>query len=282
MAEVLVPPCMCGLDVRRTIHVYDAPPDGEVRFEATASGYRRELQRCDVDGHVVSAHAMVLESLYAGDYVNATYGADGMRQTFERILALPPERSDNAGRVARIVEHARSHVVTARPRALDVGSGTGVFPHRLHQEGWEVVALDPDERACSHLRDVAGIDAIHADFLTAAPEVLGRHDVVTFNKVLEHVVDPVSMLARAVALLDDGGFVYAELPDAEAAAAEGYGREEFFVDHHHVFTMASSALLASAAGFVVDRMERLREPSGKWTIRMFLVAGHRGPAQDER
>ena len=143
----------------------------------------------------------------------------------------------------------------------------------MQAAGWKVTASDPDERAVRHLRETAGVDALHADFLTAGPATLATHDVVTFNKVLEHVPDPVAMLGGAHAVLNRGGFVYVEVPDAEGAAndPEGFGREEFFVDHHHVFSPASARLLAAAAGFAVLDLEQLQEPSTKYTLRLFLA-----------
>ena len=94
--------------------------------------------------------------------------------------------------------------------------------------------------------------------------------MVTLNKVLEHVVDPVAMLRHAHDFLEPGGFVYVELPDGEEARSEGPGREEFFIDHHHVFSMESMRVLADRAGFRCDHVERLREPSSKFTLRAFL------------
>jgi hypothetical protein len=94
---------------------------------------------------------------------------------------------------------------------------------------------------------------------------------VTFNKVLEHVEDPVALLAKAAELLEPQGFVYAEVPDGEAAAVEGPGREEFFIEHHHVFSPASLALTAARAGLSALAIERLREPSTKFTLRAFLA-----------
>jgi hypothetical protein len=119
-----------------------------------------------------------------------------------------------------------------------------------------------------------------------ASQGLGRFDVVTFNKVLEHVTDPVSMLARSAQHLCEDGFVYIELPDGEAALAEGPQRQEFFIDHWHVFSAASLALLATRAGFRLQALERLHEPSGKYTLRAFLVrapaAAGRPPMDAER
>src|SRR5208337_3730243 len=100
-----------------------------------------------------------------------------------------------------------------------------------------------------------------------------RFDVVSFNKVLEHVEAPVAMLRRAADLLHRHGFVYVEVPDGDAAAGEGPGREEFFIEHHHVFSPGSLALVAARAGFGPIAIERLREPSGKFTLRAFLVPG---------
>ena len=99
----------------------------------------------------------------------------------------------------------------------------------------------------------------------------GKYDSISFNKVLEHVKAPAAMLSRAAEFLKPGGFVYVEVPDGECAASdtEGFGREEFFIEHHHVFSAASAALLISRAGFNLISIERLREPSGKYTLRLF-------------
>jgi hypothetical protein len=100
---------------------------------------------------------------------------------------------------------------------------------------------------------------------------LGLHDLVTLNKVLEHVDDPTAMLARAAGSLLPGGFLYVEVPDGDAAAAAGPGREEFFVEHLHAFSPASLAMLARRAGLSPLRVDRLREPSGKYTLAAYCV-----------
>jgi 2-polyprenyl-3-methyl-5-hydroxy-6-metoxy-1,4-benzoquinol methylase len=266
--------CMCGDGRFVTRFTYDSPPEGEVRFGfSDASRYHREIARCTLCGHFVSIHDMDMSDLYAGHYVTATYGS-GLQETFERIMALPDERSDNAGRVARIVQFAETalpaRVFDRQPRLLDVGAGLGVFPARIIQRGWECVAIDPDPQASAHLRNQVGVQTVEGDFLEADLADLGSFDIVTFNKVLEHVRDPVSMLARARPLLKPHGFVYIEVPDGDTASISGAGREEFFIDHHHAFSAASAVLLAERAGFAVIGLERLVEPSEKYTIRAFL------------
>jgi SAM-dependent methyltransferase len=262
--------CPCGGDRFTTVHTYFAPPAGEVRFaSAPADSYRREIYRCSLCGHFISVFALDA-AFYAGEYVDATYGdAAGMRRTFEKIMALPPERSDNAGRCARIDTFAHRHLPAEARTIADIGSGLCVFLARMRHGGWQGTAIDPDPRAVEHARTAAGVEAICGSL---PAQGLGRYDVVTFNKVLEHVRDPIALLAHARSIVHDHGFVYVELPDGEAAAREeGFGREEFFVEHFHVFSLASFACLAERAGFEANTIERVREPSSKYTLRGFLT-----------
>jgi SAM-dependent methyltransferase len=219
---------------------------------------------------------MTVATDYAGDYVNATYGDDaGLRAAFQRVVALPPQRSDNVGRVVRIRAFAEAHFGRQQQiRLLDVGAGLGVFPYAVKQAGWQCTGIDPDPRATAHMRDEIGVNAVCADFMSV--DGLGQFDIVTFNKVLEHVDDPVAMLRRAKRFVAPGGFVYVELPDGEVAATAGAGREEFFVEHHHVFSFVSIAMLADRAGFRPIMVERLQEPSTKFTLRAFVVPAQAG------
>jgi SAM-dependent methyltransferase len=265
--------CLCGGGRFATVFVYDEPPAGEVRFAfSEGHAYHREVIRCAVCGHFLSWHTMDADGMYGGAYADATYPGDALRRTFDRIIALDPAKSDNIGRVAHIAAFMRDRLPSGRaPRVLDVGSGLCVFLHRMKAEGWDGTALDPDPRAAAHARDVVGVQAVAGDFMKV--DDLGRFDLVSFNKVLEHVLDPVAMLARSALFLEPGGVVYVELPDGEMAVHDGPGREEFFVEHHHVFSFASFSILAARAGFRVLALERLKEPSTKYTLRGFLALG---------
>lgn len=267
-------PTACPISGETQAHLvfaYDAPPGGEIGFRRPpGEPYRREIWQFAGSKHYVSRHAMTVATEYSGDYVNATYGSDaGLRAAFERVIALPPERSDNVGRIARIQSFAAAHFGAGKAiRLLDVGAGLGVFPYAVKRAGWHCTAIDPDERAVAHMRDHVGVEAIRGDFMEIGR--LEQFDIVTFNKVLEHVEDPVAMLRRAQQFVAPGGFIYLELPDGEMAAEAHAGREEFFVEHLHVFSFVSIAMLADRAGFRPLLVERLQEPSTKFTLRAFL------------
>jgi len=201
--------------------------------------------------------------------VDGTYGKR-MKETFLKILALPAEQSDNQARVKRVLEYAEKHLKKKEAHTLlDVGSGLAVFPYRMKEAGWNVTALDPDARAASHAREVAGVRAIHADFLTWEPKPAERFDLITLNKVLEHVKDPIAMLSRARHWIRPGGILYVEVPDV-SAAQDGPEREEFFIEHLHVFSLKSLQAFADRSEWRVCSKNCLREPSGKFTCWAFF------------
>lgn len=267
--------CLCGKKDFSAVFTYHEPPPGEIRFKfSSSSPYYREILRCNHCSHFLSVHNMDMSELYRRDYVSSTYGDDGIKKAFEQIISLPPHQSDNAGRVKRIIELATKHFSLSknghfRPKVLDVGSGLCVFLHRLKAKtDWPCTALDPDPRAAQHARDVVGVGAICGNFIEI--DTLGRYDIITFNKVLEHVEDPVSMLAKSATSLNKNGFIYLELPDGEAASKEGPEREEFFIDHHHIFSRRSAEILGNLSGFTLRHIEQIREPSTKYTFVAFL------------
>jgi 2-polyprenyl-3-methyl-5-hydroxy-6-metoxy-1,4-benzoquinol methylase len=253
---------------------YDKPPQGEINLKV--DHYHREIWQNSMSRHYISTHEMDTSALYAGEYVNANYkDASGVRATFERIINLPVERSDNKPRAKRVDEFARNYFTEMgyspeKFSLMDVGSGLAVFPYEMKQRGWQVTALDPDDRAVEHARDYVGVDAIHGDFFYVSPN--GLFDIISFNKVLEHVEDPIAMLKKSQDYLHSGGLVYIEVPDGEMASQDplGKGREEFFIDHLHVFSFTSLVMLAQCAGFAPILVERLQEPSTKYSLRAFL------------
>lgn len=264
--------CECGGAHLRTLFEYQTPPPVETRFQFSARDYHREVLRCGLCGHCVARHQIDQAGMYGGEYVDSTY-PEGLRLPFERVIALEPSESDNHGRVSAVLRFARSHFAdgAAIRTVLDVGSGLCVFLHAMRTAGWDCTALDPDARAVEHARSVVGVRAVHGDFMVVAD--LGRFDLVTLNKVLEHVDDPIAMLARAARHLREEGFAYFEVPDADEASPLGKERQEFVIDHRHVFSAASAVLLAQRSGLIVRKLERLHEPSGKYTIRVFAVRG---------
>jgi SAM-dependent methyltransferase len=112
------------------------------------------------------------------------------------------------GTVLRELEHccrARSR------RLLDVGAHAGRLMHLAQNAGWDVegVELNPRTAVCAARRTGAPVHRIRAQELRANQRPYGA---VTLIDVLEHVPDPVNLLASLAGLLEPGGCVAVKVP----------------------------------------------------------------------
>lgn len=242
-------------------------PLGETDF--AFEPYRREIRRCLACRVFFNAHDMIPDDFYEGTY-NAS-SPERLAERFQRIIRIPLESSDNKNRVQRII-HFLSERGSAieQFRVLDVGSGTGVFPYELAQHGIRCACVDPDPQAVAHARQFAGVEAAYVGSVSDIPPE-ERFDLVTLNKVLEHVQDPISLLSQAGCLLTPAGFVYVELPEGERSVTAGTfcERAEFFVEHITVYNESSLALLVDRAGLETLKTLVYTDPSGKLSICAF-------------
>ena len=255
----------------KLIFSYNAPLLNEISIKSNDDQiYKREIWQYFPSRHLVSVHSMNLDGIYKGEYLDATYTNQKlMIETYNRIISLPVENSDNFWRFESIKNFNEKWLPKKIiPNLLDIGSGTGVFPFIVKKNGWTCSAIDPDPRSIDHIKKNIGVKGFCGDFMELKAEL--KYNIITLNKVLEHVEYPVEMLTKVKEWLEKDGFVYIELPDGEMAEKIGKEREEFTIDHLNIFSIASTAILASRAGFKVEKIYRIKEPSSKYTIRAYL------------
>lgn len=258
---------ICKAENMTILFEYDKPPEGEITVDIGDQTYRRVVYQCQSCGHCENSFEHELD-LYSEAYTNAVYGdLDGLLKSFERVRQLSAAESDNLGRVTYLDRAIKNYSdFNYETNILDVGAGMGIFVYEMSRLGYRCTAIDPDARNVLHISDNIGIRAIHGDYLKL--ELDDIFDVVTFNKVLEHVPEPSDLLEMSKYNLKNNGLLYVEVPDAEQAMKYGTDREEFFIDHFHIFSMESASRLLTDAGFTVQDQTRLHEPSGKFTLRL--------------
>lgn len=164
-------------------------------------------------------------------------------------------------RVARFAAHGETLTrVDGEPaRLLDVGGGYGFFGSAMTRLRPDVDTrvLEPSaSRAETGRRHFA--ERADPDFPTPAFVIglldddfvareRGRHDVVTLWHVLEHVDDPLALMARAGSLLRLGGSLWIEVPNLDDELAElspAYRRRSYMHEHISYFSAAVLERLA--------------------------------------
>ena len=89
------------------------------------------------------------------------------------------------------------------------------------------------------------------------------------NKVLEHIFYPEQIIKKIKKILRLDGIFYIEVPD-QIAAKFGKNREEFMIEHLHVFSKKSLQSLMIRNNFEIIKIKQIKEPSGKYTIYGFF------------
>jgi 2-polyprenyl-3-methyl-5-hydroxy-6-metoxy-1,4-benzoquinol methylase len=269
---------VCGAVADRELLQITQPDRFERHLGISADGYVRRWIECSSCGAATNVYQPGirerLDELAAG-YYEVDFAGSSIADKFDKIVALPPEKSDNAQRVERILAFLRGWRTTpGQPRrVLDIGAGTGVFLWRFLElagrEGWSGTSVEPDPIAAAHLRQLRGFEVVESVF--NASRGLKDFDLVTLNKVVEHLADPVALLREAATALRPAGVMYVEVPDKLTAQHRAPNDNILGALHCHLYDPASVAILLSRAGLMPLRVERVFDPSGKLTIAAFAT-----------
>jgi SAM-dependent methyltransferase len=136
-------------------------------------------------------------------------------------------------------------------RLLEVGSGAGHLLQELRGLGWDVEGVDVDRAAVENARtkglkvSVGPLETLHfAD---------NHFDAICMSHVIEHLHDPVRLLAECHRILKPGGKLSLITPNAQSLCHRAFGSSWFALEpprHLHIFTRRTMQKMLRDAGFV--------------------------------
>ncbi len=155
------------------------------------------------------------------------------------------------GQSSRRRSLTRMYLQDAAPgRLLDIGAGSGRFLHEMNMLGWKVEGLEVDVRAAEVAREQYGV-CVHACGLREMKFASDSFDAITLNHVLEHLPDPVAVLAECARLLKRGGRLVCVTPNADSWGHKRFGKNWRGLEpprHLHIFNLRNLEACASRAG----------------------------------
>ncbi len=268
---------LCAGQDWRDILTVDQPDRFEQSIGVKSQGYMRRWVECRQCGGATNVlpeeSALRLASLRAA-YYEIDFMASDIGTKYRRIMSMPARQSDNAGRVDRVMHFVRRWSgASAQPRVMDIGAGTGVFLSRLVDQtagAWKYLGVEPDPRAAAHLRELDKFAVVEAMYL-GQPE-LGRFNLVTLNKVLEHIEQPLPFLMQVVqSLVPEDGLLYVEVPDKLTTRLRSSDDNILGALHCHLYDPTSLGHLLRLAGLELLCVNRVAEPSGKLSVYAFAA-----------
>ena len=144
------------------------------------------------------------------DYISHT---DGKRSLFEKAYQFV--KNIALKRKLKLINELQS----GKGLLLDVGTGTGDFLSQAKQNGWQIIGVEPNEKAknIALTKDVTYIDSTSE---------LEDHsvDVVTMWHVLEHVPDVGAQIKELKRLLKPTGKIVIAVPNFNSYDAKYYGK----------------------------------------------------------
>lgn len=209
------------------------------------------------------------------DYYAQTYfqsEASGYRKTYSgeelEVIAL---------RIAQRAGQARMLLNYDQPGSLlDVGCGEGFVLKFFEQIGWQVQGIDYSRAGVQQINPEY-VDHVEQgdvfELLEARVAAKDQHDLVWLGNVLEHVLDPVSLLYSLRRLVAPGGLLVVTVPNDgtayhEQLYATGAIPDRFWIampDHMSYFTADSLRRTAEETGWDCLAMQ------GDFPIDLFLA-----------
>lgn len=219
MMSVLEACCVCGASSHSDGGVETAAAPSNVR----ALGKTRfRVWRCPSCRSIHSGEQVDLDSAY-------------------RLYPFHKMKLDGVLRLAyrRLTRRLSQAGLKAGARALDYGCGGGSLVQYLRERGYDAVGYDAFSPRYS---DPAPLDA--------------RYDLVISQDVVEHVEDPIEMIARLAALCRPGGLVAIGTPNAAAidlGDADRYVHSLHQPYHRHILALPALQEAGRNSGLEIER-----------------------------
>lgn len=198
--------------------------------------------------------------------------------------AFPPDRATLLA--AAGAERDKLDLVrpfAAAGRLVEIGPAVGSFVVVMQEAGYDCSAIEMDGACCRFLREVVGVPAHQTDDPATVLASGPPFDVVAMWHVIEHVPNPVRLLAAAAGALSAGGIIVLATPNPDSLQFRLLGTRWAHLDApRHQFLIPASELARQGRelGLEAALLTTRDPPTRGWNLfgwRESLAAGARRP-----
>jgi len=199
-------------------------------------------------------HADWLKTIYQ-------YSGQALTQpvTAADILAREAKFPNITVDAARMARDADRYNASGNKRALDIGSGFGLYTQALRREGYRTVSINPGKYENAVFKELNGdepIPVMFESFQDSEP-----YGVVMMSQVLEHLLEPEQAVRKVSRLLAPGGALACAVPNFESFAVKLLGTRDnaclWVPEHVSYFTGKGLRVLLERNGFKVMHTEQI-------------------------
>ncbi len=108
----------------------------------------------------------------------------------------------------------------SKGKLLDIGCGTGDFLQLCEKKGWNVVGVDPEEKARKKAVQKLKKESLVLENINQLPNE--KYDAITLWHVLEHIPDTKNYITKLSKLLKEEGVLIVAVPNFKSYDAKHY------------------------------------------------------------
>ncbi|RPI79468.1 MAG: class I SAM-dependent methyltransferase [Desulfobacteraceae bacterium] len=140
---------------------------------------------------------------------------EDLLKDYDTYLPAQAENIVQWGRMMSRINRTSADLIEAsaacKGRLLDIGCGYGFFLSEMQQRGWQTEGIEISAVGRAYARQTWNI-RVHAETLEALTLPENHFDVVTLFYVIEHLLDPLSLLREVRRILKPGGLILLRWP----------------------------------------------------------------------
>lgn len=171
-------------------------------------GDRFEARECTACGFVY-LHPRPTDAQLAQLYSDEYFLHDGADCGAHSATDYETAAQQGSVKFPEILGHIKRY--RSSGRFFEIGCGMGYFLDYARRNGFEVSGIEYAALGTKVCREKFGLDVTQSSF-EAFPETPAAYDVIFMGDVLEHLVDPLAMLKKAVRMLRPSGVLAVEVP----------------------------------------------------------------------
>jgi 2-polyprenyl-3-methyl-5-hydroxy-6-metoxy-1,4-benzoquinol methylase len=189
-----------------------------------------------------------------GMYADTGHGAKSLT-SLEAVMAGEAEFPNSTVDARRLVSYAQKLLGPEQGErtALDIGSGYGFFSQAALARGFKVTAVNPAAAENRIFKRLNGF-APREQFFEAVDFGEARFDLVILSQILEHLLEPRSVLLKIRRLVKPQGVIAIAVPNVDAILIKLLKSKSSFLglpEHIIHFSQQGLAALLGRTGFEV-------------------------------
>ena len=156
----------------------------------------------------------------------------------------------------KIIDYLIPRLEDKNASIMDIGCSTGCLLNMLKEKGYtNLLGVDPSPVCAKTVKELYKIDAVVNNI--ANLNIDKKFDLIILSAVLEHLVDFNGSLNKIKSLLNEGGLLFVEVPDATRFDSYIFTPfQQFSIEHIDYFSEQSLTNLLEKLGFEILQIQK--------------------------